>query len=640
MSSGEVLGSRFTIDITDLKAGLAQANRLIRESESEFLEAAAGMDDWTESAEGLTKRVKTLNKQVDIQQEKVEALIKEKKRIVKTMKDEGKSNEKIEKAVDGVNKSIQRESKQLDTLKKKLKQSEKDLGKFETALDDTADAMSDMSDESDDVRDATAKLTDKIADQKKRLEQLQREYSNVVLEQGDTSKAARDLKSTISDLTDELKANETALNDASAGIKGLGEESNNAGGGFTITKGAVAGFVANGLTALVGAAGNAASKLLELAESTRETRTNIAKLKTAFEEAGHNAEDASDAFVSLYGVLGDEGKATEAAQHFSELAESEEDMVSLTESATGVFSKWGESLPIESLAETANLAAKTGEVSGGLADSLDWVTLGNEKWREALSGNNDALKAFKKASADGASNSEAFAAALEACSSEQERQELIIDTLNVAYGDMGAAYRENNKAVIEAQEKQAEYNLAVADLGGRMEPLNTSLTDLKTTLVEAVTPALGSAADGLASLINNLINAEENTDLLNEAQRATVTAAADSADAYLKNKEAADAMADATYANLDYGDRLLSQLKGLVDENGNVMEGEEARVEFIMGQLNEALGTEYTKLSEIVDANGDIKDSVYDVIEAKKSSSHDGGIRGNLPSSCAQCCRS
>ena len=43
MPNNETLGATFTIDTTDLKAGLAQANRMIRESESEFKAAAAGM---------------------------------------------------------------------------------------------------------------------------------------------------------------------------------------------------------------------------------------------------------------------------------------------------------------------------------------------------------------------------------------------------------------------------------------------------------------------------------------------------------------------------------------------------------------------------------------------------------------------
>lgn len=128
----ETLGTSFSIDISDLKAGLAQANRLIRESESEFREAAAGMDDWTESQEGLTARQKTLNKQIDIQKAKVSALTKEKARIIAEMKKEGKTAEEIAKATDALNNSITRESKQLDKLQGELNKTEKalnDVGK-------------------------------------------------------------------------------------------------------------------------------------------------------------------------------------------------------------------------------------------------------------------------------------------------------------------------------------------------------------------------------------------------------------------------------------------------------------------------------------------------------------------------------
>ena len=54
----ERLGASFSIDVTQLKAGLAQANRLIRESESEFKAASAGMDDFTKSQEGLEAKIK------------------------------------------------------------------------------------------------------------------------------------------------------------------------------------------------------------------------------------------------------------------------------------------------------------------------------------------------------------------------------------------------------------------------------------------------------------------------------------------------------------------------------------------------------------------------------------------------------
>lgn len=70
----ENLGAKFTIDVSDLKKGLQQANRLIRESESEFKASAASMDNWKTNADGLNANLKKLNTVADIQSEKVKAL--------------------------------------------------------------------------------------------------------------------------------------------------------------------------------------------------------------------------------------------------------------------------------------------------------------------------------------------------------------------------------------------------------------------------------------------------------------------------------------------------------------------------------------------------------------------------------------
>lgn len=74
MANDERLGASFNIDVTNLKAGLAQANRLIRESNSEFRAAAAGLDDWTKSETGLNAKIKSLNQITEIQRKKVDAL--------------------------------------------------------------------------------------------------------------------------------------------------------------------------------------------------------------------------------------------------------------------------------------------------------------------------------------------------------------------------------------------------------------------------------------------------------------------------------------------------------------------------------------------------------------------------------------
>lgn len=79
-------------------------------------------------------------------------------------------------------------------------------------------------------------------------------------------------------------------------------------------------------------------------------------------------------------------------------------------------------------------------------------------------------------------------------------------------------------------------------------------------------------------------------------------------------------------AEIENTRRLTSELGNLVDANGKVKEGYEARVEYILNNLNNALGTEYeltnnqiTKNGEVVQSLADIEKQVYDLIEAKKA---------------------
>jgi chromosome segregation ATPase len=151
--ANENLGASFSIDITELKAGLAQANRLIRESESEFREAAAGMDDWTKSQEGLEKRQKSLNTQIDLQKGKIENLVKQRDLTIKKMEEEGKTAEEIAQATDKVNQAITRESKQLDKLKSDLGKTTKALDELGEETEDAGEGFEDLGDSAKDAGD-------------------------------------------------------------------------------------------------------------------------------------------------------------------------------------------------------------------------------------------------------------------------------------------------------------------------------------------------------------------------------------------------------------------------------------------------------------------------------------------------------
>lgn len=128
----ENFGANFRIDIADLKAGLKTANRMIRESESEFRAAAAGMQDWTHSQEGLEKRIKMLNDKAGIQREKVEALKKEYQRLIDngldpTSREAQDLRIKINNETAALNKSEAEIEKQTQALED-LSKGEKDAG--------------------------------------------------------------------------------------------------------------------------------------------------------------------------------------------------------------------------------------------------------------------------------------------------------------------------------------------------------------------------------------------------------------------------------------------------------------------------------------------------------------------------------
>ena len=239
------------------------------------------------------------------------------------------------------------------------------------------------------------------------------------------------------------------------------------------TVGKVGKAIGAGVAAMGAAIGAAAGAFLGLAESTREARENMGKLETGFTTAGHSAEDAKNTYTELYGILGDDGQATEAAAHLAKLTNNEKELATWTDIATGVYATFGDSLPIENLTEAANETAKTGAITGGLADALNWAGVSEDE----------------------------FQASLDKCSTEQERQALITETLNGLYSDAAKKYREVNGDIIDAQKATASLNSAMAELGAIAEPIVTKLKQLASDLLQQITPFVELIGNGLVGAL-------------------------------------------------------------------------------------------------------------------------------------------
>ncbi len=252
--------------------------------------------------------------------------------------------------------------------------------------------------------------------------------------------------------------------------KGMGETVKDVGSAIGKTAKAIGTAVAS-MGAAIGAA---AGVFAGLAEGTREARENMGKLETGFTTAGHSAEDAKNTYTELYGVLGDDGQATEAAAHLAKLTTNEQELAEWTNICTGVYATFGDSLPIEGLTEAANETAKTGAITGSLADALNWAGVSEDE----------------------------FQASLDACTSEQERQALITETLNGLYSDAAAKYKEVNGDIIDAQKATAQFNDALAALGAIAEPIITQLKTLAAELLQEITPFVALIGEGLTGALS------------------------------------------------------------------------------------------------------------------------------------------
>lgn len=282
---------------------------------------------------------------------------------------------------------------------------------------------------------------------------LQREIVETEKKMDSYKKAAKETAKGLDKLDDSTKKAEKSSD-------GLGSKLG------SIAKGG-AKVLAAGVAAVTGA-------LVASAEASREYRREMGKLDTAFTTAGHSSEAATNTYKALQGVLGETDQAVEAANHLAKLTDNEKDLQEWTDICTGVYATFGASLPIEGLTEAANETAKVGAVTGPLADALNWAGVSEDQFNESLA----------------------------ACNSEQERQQLIMETLSGLYDDAAEKYKETNAEVIRANQANEEWASAVAGVGAEVEPLLSDIKFLGASLVKDLVPGVKEVAGAFRGMLN------------------------------------------------------------------------------------------------------------------------------------------
>lgn len=436
-----------------------------------------------------------------------------------------------------------------------------------------------------------------------------------------------------------------------------------------------------GLKVVTASAAAAVAALTAAAEATREYRTNMAKLNVAFTDNGHSTQEAADAYHELVGVLGESDQSVEAANHLAKLTDNAKDLATWTgDILPGVFATFGDSLPIEGLTEAANETAKVGKVTGPLADALNWAAVSEDDFNKALEACSDeqsrqalitgtlsrlykgAAEQYKKTNSEvirANKANDAWTASLAKTGKTMEPivtdvKELGVELLQSAEQPVQRLTKYIRSTLLPTLEKASKWALKNGpQLIGVATGLTTAMAAYKTgalaakvvtsdltkvvlgaekaqkllNLAQAATPwglaVAGAAAvvAGLAALSAAQMRANESTSALTAEEQSLCDSAREAASAFEAQRVAVQESMSGIESQFDRTEELATELLHLAGASGQVAESDRARAAFILGELNDALGTEYKMINGQIQAYSDLRDSVEDLIAAKRAES-------------------
>lgn len=290
-------------------------------------------------------------------------------------------------------------------------------------------------------------------------DKLQRE---IVFTNDKLQTLSKELDATEIEMTDLAKDTTKAANeldDFANAADGAGSESSGLGSFLS-------GGLATGLGVAGAAVGAVVGGLIEAEEQSREYRAEMGKLDAAFESSDLSAEAAEATYKSLQGVIGETDQSVEAAQQIALLADSEERAAEWAGYAAGMVGKFGDALQPETFYESANETLKLGEATGAFTQMLEGCGM----------------------------NVEQFNADLAACTTEQEKQALMLRVTEEALGDAADSYRETNAETIRANEANEAWNESMAGVGAAIGPVITDVKMMGAELLGSLVPAIQTGA--------------------------------------------------------------------------------------------------------------------------------------------------
>lgn len=408
---------------SEFNQSISKINQNLKEYGSELKAVSSEFDAQADSMESLTAKNKVLKKQYDEQSDKLKLL-----------------SDQIKKQTD----YLEAQAEEIQQLTNEYGENSSQVQKAEKAYANTESTISKLKTAFNETTAYANKLSYEISDNDAKLDELSKgagEASTQIEKIGDSSQKTGDklnkTKSEIEDFKESFNLHEAAE-----------QVSEFASGMVESIKGAV--------------------------EESKEYLKIMGSLEVSSSHLNYTTDETKQTYKQLIGVLGDTQSAATTTANLQAIGLEQSQLTQITKGAIGAWARYGDSIPIDGLAESINETIKTGTVTGNFADMLNWAGTSEDEFNEKL----------------------------EQCSDNSERAQLVLDEMaNQGLMKSADAWNENNKALVESNKAQDDYNEAMADFSKAVMPVFTEFTKALTTIIQIFSELPEPAQQMIAVLI-------------------------------------------------------------------------------------------------------------------------------------------
>lgn len=496
------VGLAFKADGTvDFKKSLQQVNDAIQENRNSFKLAKLAWDDSTASMDKLKDKQEFLTNQTEAYSQKVSMLEEELSLLESAEEKNTQAIRKKKNQLNSTQATLIKYQKELKEVTVQITSGSAEMEEEMKKLDGSLSTLSESAKENqsafelmktkwkegtkaaEKLKDEQTFLTSQTQNYEKQVEALEKQLSLLENAEERNEKAISAKKSQLNQTKAELNKYKKSLNDVEeeleSGTTKIKEYSNKLdefGNKAKDVSSKLGGVSAGAAGLAAGAAG--------LVPATEEYRKIMASLEASSGLAGYSAEQTEEIYEKLFGVLGDDQTAATTTANLQALGLEQNELTELVNGTIGAWAKYGDSIPIDGLAESINETIRAGQVTGTFADVLNWGSLEGETFGVKMKENTKANEEWNKAVESATTAEDFFNLALQEAGSNTERLNLVQQLLaEQGLTQTGEKWQETNKNIVEGNKATADFKQETAQLADTIVPVITEITEIMADLL-------------------------------------------------------------------------------------------------------------------------------------------------------------